>query len=404
MKKFLSLLLAVLMLLSFAACSGSDNDSDIESEETEESNASEKSESSEESEESESDVRSPIINGNKLSDYKIIYQELNIMDREACRYKDLALEIQDYFKKTYSQTVQIADQNSKETKKEIILGFIRNRNISANYTTEYGYDKYKVVIKGDKIWICGNYASGIYQGFEALVEKFNSSEDGIFGDTEFSGQGKVIKVSAVGDSITQGINSYNYTQVYPYYLQKMLGFDYYVLNSGRTSTSICTIDGEFCYSRTDEYRVAIDFKPDVVLFGLGTNDANPHPDYPNKNWENPANNRIEVFKRDTKALWDSFYKANPDVQIFVILPPSLIDKPQGAFWRPVEWTANIKKYSHPLLVELAEEYELPTVDMFPWSQKNPDIFTDGLHPIGESYHAYASYIYDGISELIKKPE
>ena len=395
MKKFLSAFLAILMLLSFASCNGDTSESIAESSAIS---------SSESAEESKPEMTPPTIHGNQLSDYTIIYQDLDKMSREACRYKDVAIEIQNYFKENYSHKVRIAPHTTKEADKEIILGFMTTRSIALNYTNTYEYDKYKVVIQGDKIWICGSYASGVYQGFEALVEMFNSSEDKEFGDTAFSGQGKVIKVSTVGDSITQGINSYDYTKVYPYYLQKMLGFDYYVLNSGLTSTSICTIDGKYCYSTTAEYRAAIQFKPDVMLFGLGTNDANPNPDYPNKDWENPANNRVEVFKRDTKALWDSFYAANPDVQIFVILPPALIDKPEGKFWRPVEWTANIEKYSHPLLVGLAEEYELPTVDMFPWSQENPDVFTDGLHPIGASYRKYALHIYEGISELIKKPE
>ena len=393
MKKILSFLLVLLTIASFVACNGNDGASQSDS-----------SASSSITDDSQSKMTPPTINGNQLSDYTIIYQDIDKMSREACRYKDVAIEMQDYFRETYSQKVHIAPHTATEADKEIILGFINTRAMALGYTTEYGYDKYKIVIKGDKIWICGSYASGVYQGFEALVEMFNASEGQDFGDTEFSGQGNVIKVSTVGDSITHGINSYDYTKVYPYYLQKMLGFDYYVLNSGLTSTSICTIDGQYCYSTTAEYRAAINFKPDVMLFGLGTNDANPNPDYPNKDWENPANNRVEVFKRDTKALWDSFYAANPEVQIFVILPPALIDKPEGKFWRPVEWTANIEKYSHPLLVALAAEYELPTVDMFPWSQENPDVFTDGLHPMGATYRKYALHIYEGISELIKKPE
>lgn len=357
-----------------------------------------------ESSEPEKVIIPPVINGNSLSDYTIVYRAMNnATQTDACRDSGLVNVIRKYFKETYGEVVKAAPDSATESEKEIILGKIASREISKGDETEYGYGGYKVVISGDKIWISGDYATGIYQGFEALTEMFNESEDGVFTDTEFSGEGEVIRVAAIGDSITIGVNSNDYEKTYPTYIQQMLGYDYYVANLGVNGSSICTID-PYSYAKFREYTIAKMLKPDVVLFALGTNDANPGAHTPSKDWTNPANNRVEVFKRDTKAMWDTFKSLNPDVQIFVILPASLIDCPAGQKWDPVNWTANIVEYSHPLLKELAEEYSLDTVDMFPWSVENPEVFTDGLHPYKESYKDFAQYIYENIADKIVKPE
>ncbi|MBO5914188.1 MAG: hypothetical protein J6Q72_02475, partial [Clostridia bacterium] len=215
------------------------------------------------------------------------------------------------------------------------------------------------------------------------------------------GEKKIIKVACVGDSITQGINSTDpKNMTYPAYIQEMLGYDYYVLNAGLSGYSICDID-DYAYHKSKQFTESRELRPDVVLFALGTNDANPTPNQPYKSWTDPKYDRTNVFIRSTKNLLDAYKKANPEVQIIMILPASLF-KVGADGWNAIPWTENIVKYSHPLLKQIAEEYGLQTVDMFPWSQEHKEVFTDGLHPKDETYKTFAQFIYDNIKDTIKK--
>ncbi len=216
----------------------------------------------------------------------------------------------------------------------------------------------------------------------------------------FSGEKKVIKVACVGDSITYGATSTNPGKNYPAYLQEMLGLDYFVLNAGISGYSIVKTD-QFAYCKSTEYRKAKELAPDVVLFALGTNDANPTPSQPYKNWDNAQNDRTNRFIQSTNELLDAFVEANPEVQIYMILPASLF-KVGDDGWNAEAWTANIIERVIPLLKGISEERKLQTVELFDWSLENKEVFVDGLHPKNDSYKILAQYIYDSIKDTIKK--
>ncbi|MBQ3230323.1 MAG: hypothetical protein IJB49_04825 [Clostridia bacterium] len=384
MKKLICLMLATLLCGALAACNSEDTESSVD-------------ESSEESvEESVAPPPVPIINGNALTDYVIVYTDT----AESATYRSVALELNEYFKSTFGIDLTLRSDAIPETEKEIIIGLTAKRKINEEYKGDYGYGGYKIAVNGNKLVIAGSYATGCYQGMKAFIEQIKASEDGVFNDSVVEGEGKVIKVACVGDSITQGINSTNpKTQTYPAYIQEMLGMEYYVLNAGLSGYSICKND-EYAYWKSKQYTQAKEMRPDVVIFHLGTNDANPSPNQPYKNWDD--HDRESEFIESTKQLLDSFVTANKDVQTYVVLPASLF-KVGADGWNAEAWTANIVKHSHPLLKQIAEEYNYPTIDMFDWSVENKAVFTDGLHPKDETYKVYAQYIYDNLKDTIKKP-
>lgn len=386
MKKILCLLILSALMLSFVAC-GNESES-ISSEESVSEEASQK------------DPIMPTINGNQITDYRIVYTETD----ESAKYYTAANALKDYFKTAFGVDVKVVSETASETECEIILGLSSKRTAADGVKNNFDYGEYAVEIKDNKIVIAASYASGCYQGVKALIDCFNNSEDGVFENTSFQGEGKVLKVACVGDSITEGINSTKPTEyTYPCYIQEMLGLDYYVLNAGLSGLSICKND-TLAYVKHPAYPKAIALDPDIVIFALGTNDANPKIEkYPFKNWEDPNHDRSAEFLESTRELLDDFKEINPDVQIFMVYPPSLFVVGDDR-WRAEPWTETIVTYVRPLLEQVAEEYGLPTVDTFDWSKENKSVFTDGLHPKDEGYKTFAQYIYDNIKDQIKKPE
>lgn len=243
------------------------------------------------------------------------------------------------------------------------------------------------------------YANGALGASDAFLEKLAESEK--VKDMKLEGEKKVVRIACVGDSITYGATSENKNRNYPAYLQEMLGLDYYVFNAGISGYSIVKTD-QYAYSKTPEYNQAKSFKPDVVLFALGTNDANPTPSQAYKDWDNAANDRTNRFNQSTNELLDSFIEINPDVQIIMLLPTALFKVGKDE-WNAEAWNANLDKHVTPLLKKIAEERKLQTVDLHAWSLENKEVFVDGLHPKDEGYKVFAQFVYDSIKDTLKKP-
>lgn len=383
--KLMCLFLCALMLLTLASCGGEDAESSVIEDSSEE--------------ESVIEIKEPKINGVALSEFAVVYKST----ADCATYKKVAKDFVEYVQETFGYKLACRDETIPKSDKEILIGYVSKRDICTENTAEFGYGGYKIVIKGTTVLIAGSYATGCNAGVSALKQKFAESETGEFTDTVIEGEKKIIKVACVGDSITQGINSSDpKTQTYPAYIQEMLGYDYYVMNAGLSGYSICDID-VYAYYKSRQFAESRDMRPDVVLFALGTNDANPTPTQPYKNWDDPQYDRTNVFIKSTNDLLNAYKRANPDVQIYIILPASLF-KVGADGWDAEAWTANIVKHSHPLLVQIAKDNNLPTIDMFPWSLEHKEVFTDGLHPKNETYKTFAQYIYDSVKDTIKKPE
>ena len=81
----------------------------------------------------------------------------------------------------------------------------------------------------------------------------------------------VIRITCVGDSITDGIGASNGENAYPSQLQKLLGDSYLVLNKGVSGTTVTRSD-ERAYTKTSKYQESLESNPDIVIILLGTND------------------------------------------------------------------------------------------------------------------------------------
>lgn len=185
---------------------------------------------------------------------------------------------------------------------------------------------------------------------------------------------EAIKVACVGDSLTQNT-------VYPLTLWIKLGFeDYNVQNFGVGSTTV-SLDSETPYMATPTFQEALDFQPDIVILMMGTNDAQPSLFQFNT-----------TFVADYLQLVNAFKDLSSNPEIWIVLPPPIFGDKGGTI-SPEYYTQTLI----PLIKEVANQTNLPTVDVYSALLDSSEHFPDGLHPNSEGAKLIAEEIYATIS-------
>ena len=380
MKKFLCLLLALVLCLPFAACGDNEESSSKEPEPVY--------------------PTSLTIGGVPLSEYKIIYAD----SRDCPKYKTAAESLAAYFKERFGVTVDVIyddDDDYKVQPNEILFGACEWRSECEDYAYNmFEFGEYQIDLVANRLLFIAADACSAYKGVKAFIEKVDSDPSGVYNEARISGKDdKIIKVACVGDSITQGINSSApLDNNYPAFLNAMLGLDYYVLNAGHSGYSTCKTD-EYAYCKSQYYKQTIEFKPDVMIYNLGTNDANPGQPY--KNWDD--HDRQGEFMESAHELIDTIVASNPEMQVYICIPTSLF-KVENDRWDADNWNKNLVAHSIPCVKQLIEDYGYPSINLYDWSLEHPELFPDGLHPKDLGYKDYAAVIYDGIKDTIVKPQ
>jgi lysophospholipase L1-like esterase len=183
---------------------------------------------------------------------------------------------------------------------------------------------------------------------------------------------KPIRVACVGDSITQGSG-------YPQKLQALLGPNYTVVNFG-VSGSTVSLNSSKPYMNQTAFKKAEEFDPEIVVIMLGTNDANPEIAHSEDN-----------FEADYAQLVASFEGLEGDPQIWVVKSPPIFSDNSNY---------NNTYLSHtvlPQIDDLANQLNLPTVDVYSAFGTHSDYFMDGVHPNADGAALIASNICDAIT-------
>ena len=116
-----------------------------------------------------------------------------------------------------------------------------------------------------------------------------------------------VRVSCVGDSITQGAGA-DPGMSYPSQLQALLGDKWQVKNFGVGGRTLLK-KGDLPYWNEQAFKDAQNFKPDVVIIMLGTNDGKP------QNWVHH-----DEFYADYKNLVETFKNLDSKPRVFICRP------------------------------------------------------------------------------------
>jgi lysophospholipase L1-like esterase len=183
---------------------------------------------------------------------------------------------------------------------------------------------------------------------------------------------KPIRVACVGDSITEGSG-------YPFQLHLMLGSNYVVGNFG-VSGSTVSLDSTKPYMNESKFKEALDFNPDIVVIMLGTNDANPDV--------TPNETGLDA---DYSQLVSAFQQLDGRQLIWIAKSPPIF--------------SNNSNYNNTILAttilpqigNLADQMNLPTVDMYEALRNHSEFFADGIHPTVDGAAVIATNVYDAIT-------
>jgi acyl-CoA thioesterase I len=191
------------------------------------------------------------------------------------------------------------------------------------------------------------------------------------GGNKDSSSGK-IRVACVGDSITEGT-------YYPDDLWMLLGANYSVGNFGVGGTT-ASLNSESPYMNTSTFEEAKNFQPNIVIIMLGTNDAN----------SNILSNNGS-FVADYLKLVSQFQELSSKPKIYLVKPP------------PVFYNGTVPNAEYlrndviPNIEQVANQTNLPIIDIYSALLNNSSYFPDGVHPNPDGAELIANVIYNAIT-------
>jgi lysophospholipase L1-like esterase len=191
-----------------------------------------------------------------------------------------------------------------------------------------------------------------------------------------------IRIACVGNSITEGLKLDNpELECYPAQLGQMLGNNYRVGNFGISGRTMLK-KGDYPIWDEALFDEAIEFKADIVIILLGTNDSKHY------NWTHKAE-----FIPDCIEMIDSFRQAVPKPRIYAGLPPpAFVDN------------YNIKNSVIsgeiiPMIKKVADSIGVSLIDFYTPLLDKGALFPDGIHPDIEGAEEMANII---LSTLIRQ--
>jgi lysophospholipase L1-like esterase len=142
-----------------------------------------------------------------------------------------------------------------------------------------------------------------------------------------------------------------------------LGDNYTLRNFGVGGTTV-TLASDTPYMETTAYQNALDFKPDIIIIMLGTNDAQPS-----------LFQYSSTFVDDYMILIQAFQKLPNNPEIWLVLPPPIFSDNSGAI-SPEYFEQTIL----PGIKQVANKTNLPFIDVYSLLIDCPEYFPDGIHP------------------------
>jgi lysophospholipase L1-like esterase len=206
-----------------------------------------------------------------------------------------------------------------------------------------------------------------------LVMLIVASVFAMFDELQNTREETIVRVACVGDSITEYSG-------YTHKLQNLLGNNYSVGNFGVSGATV-SLDSKIAYMEQNAFQQAMNFHPDIVLIMLGTNDAN---------LEITSDMDIEP---EYSQLVNAFQNLENSPQIVVVDSPPIFATYSG--YNNTHLTSTVI----PAIENVAEQMNLPKVDMYSAFGNRSDYFADGIHPNEYGSSLIASTMYDAVMSV-----
>ncbi len=190
------------------------------------------------------------------------------------------------------------------------------------------------------------------------------------------------KVACVGDSITFGAGvKEREKNAYPFVLAGLLGDKYDVKNFGVSGATMLK-KGDKPYDKLKAYKDALDFKPDIVVIKLGTNDSKP------QNWDKHKAD----YAADYKAMIEAFRVANANVKVYCCLPVPVVGKGNFGIRNEI-----VQPEIIPLIKQVAAETKSGVIDLYAAFAGKDALIPDKVHPNADGAAIIAKTVHEAIA-------
>lgn len=194
-------------------------------------------------------------------------------------------------------------------------------------------------------------------------------------------QEEKIKVACIGNSITYGSGIRNRDKdSYPMVLGQMLNHEYEVRNYGISARTMLS-KGDHPYMKEPAFQEALDYRPNIVIIKLGTNDSKPH------NWKHKSQ-----YAKDMQTMITAFRKLPSTPEIYLCYPAKV--------YGGVQWGINdsiIVNDIIPLIKRVAQKNKIKIIDLHEATSNMPENFPDKVHPNENGAAVIAETVYKAIT-------
>ena len=193
----------------------------------------------------------------------------------------------------------------------------------------------------------------------------------------------MIKIACVGDSITWGFTILKrHKDSYPAVLQQLLGSGFKVRNFG-VNNACANFGGDLPYGRLRSFRMALLFKPDIVVIMLGSNDTKRF------NFERGR------FLSGYESIVDSFTSQEKKPTVYLMTPPPVFS---SIGLDPFTLSNDILNNDIiPAIRSTAIDKGLKLIDINSVIQSK-ELTNDGVHPDKDGARLIAEMVYATIEK------
>lgn len=183
-----------------------------------------------------------------------------------------------------------------------------------------------------------------------------------------------IKIACVGNSITQGPGRDN-PDSWPLQMQAILGDAYEVGNFGVSGRTLLR-KGDYPFWNEPQFQQVKDFKADILIIMLGTNDSKP------QNWQYASE-----FRKDYLDMIAEFKETMPaDGKVYVIMPVPVTRENFGI--TPVV----MNNEQRMMIMDIAIDSGSELIDLYTPFMGHEDLLPDGVHPNTEGLGIMAKVV------------